>query len=60
MQLSKTIPMCGHYIPAHIEMYFDEFRKMLDFEALNPDGIINMFMPDMTLMELVMGPSNST
>jgi ATP:corrinoid adenosyltransferase len=61
MQLSKCIPMLGMYIPAQIEMYFDEFRKMLDFETMNPDSIIGIFAPNMTMLDLIMGgPKNQS
>ena len=52
--------MLGHYIPAEIEMYYNEVRKMLDFEMMSPDGIIQIFAPNMTLVDLIMPPKNET
>ena len=49
------------YIPAQIEMYYDEFRKMLDFETMNPDSIIGIFKPNTTMIDLIMGgPKNQS
>ena len=40
------IPMMEFYLPASTEMYYSEVRKTIDFEMLDPDAIIQIFMPD--------------
>jgi hypothetical protein len=51
------IPMMEFYLPASTEMYYSEVRKTIDFEMLDPDAIIQIFMPDQTLMTLLFGDS---
>jgi hypothetical protein len=36
-------------IPANVEIYFDEFRKMVNFETLKPDNIIGILWPGVTI-----------
>lgn len=58
VQLTKVIPLMDFYIPAAIEMYYQEVRSMIDFEILTPDGIIGVFAPNQTLSSVVFGPAD--
>jgi hypothetical protein len=57
VQLTKVQPMMEFYIPAHIEMYYGEVRKTIDFKMLEPDSIIQIWFPDETLMTVLFGES---
>ena len=36
-------------IPANVEIYVGEFRKMVKFEVLKPDFVLNMYEPGLTV-----------
>jgi hypothetical protein len=40
-------------IPANVEIYFNEFRKMINFEILQPDNLIGAIWPGVTLQSLI-------
>ena len=45
-QLTKVIPLMEFYIPASTVMFYEEFRKLIDFEMMNPDALIGFFAPN--------------
>ena len=40
-------------IPANVEIYVGEFRKMVKFEVLKPDYLIGMVYPGVTIQGLL-------
>jgi len=36
-------------LPANIEIFVGEFRKLIKFEILKPDNLIGIFWPGVTL-----------
>ena len=40
-------------IPANIEIYVGEFRKLVKFEILKPDFILGLFKPGLTIASLI-------
>jgi hypothetical protein len=49
LQLIAYISVYETNIPANVEIYFTEFRKMVNFEILQPDNLIGIFWPGVTL-----------
>jgi hypothetical protein len=37
-------------VPANVEIYFEEFRKAINFDILKPDNLIGLFWPGVTLL----------
>ena len=60
LQLTKIIPMMQFYLPAEIEMYYGEVRKIIDFEMLDPDVVIQFWWPEETVLTLLLGESFAT
>ena len=40
-------------IPANVEIYVAEFRKLVKFEILKPDNILGLVKPGLTLQSLI-------
>ena len=40
-------------IPANVEIYVSEFRKMIKFEILKPDNLLGIVQPGLTLADLM-------
>ena len=40
-------------IPANVEIYVNEFRKMVKFEILKPDNLLALIDPDLTVASLI-------
>ena len=36
----KAIQLYNLYIPATLEIYLEEVRKLVDFEIITPDGLL--------------------
>ena len=49
LQLIAYISMYETNIPANVEIYFNEFRKLVNFEILKPDNLIGLIWPGVTL-----------
>jgi hypothetical protein len=55
MQLICMLSLYDIPIPGNVEIYMDEFRKLIFFEILNPDKIIGLIYPGKTLQSLIEG-----
>lgn len=53
LQLIAYISIYEASIPANVEIYFNEFRKMVNFEILQPDNLIGLIWPGVTLQSLI-------
>lgn len=56
-----TLQLCVYYsiyvitFPANTEVFVDEFRNLVEFKILNPEGIIKVFYPEFTLKKFMFG-----
>lgn len=41
-------------IPANAEIYLEEVTKLIEFDVLNPEGIIKLFHPDFNLKQFML------
>ena len=57
LQLVKIVPLFDIYIPAIMEIYWQEIRGLIDFDRLTPDYLINTFLPGYDMMKLLTGKS---
>ena len=53
MQLIAYMSIYDVPIPANVEIYIVEFRKLVKFEILKPDPIIGLIQPGMNLQLLL-------
>lgn len=44
-------------IPANTKIYIKEFTKVIEFESLNPEGVIRFFSPNFKLEDWLNGTS---
>ena len=44
-------------IPANTKIYIKEFTKVIEFESLNPEGVIRFFSPNFNLEGWLNGTS---
>jgi hypothetical protein len=49
LQQVSFLPMYEVNIPANVELYFIEFRKVINFEYLKPDIFIGLIWPEVTI-----------
>jgi hypothetical protein len=49
LQLIAFISVYETNVPANVEIYFEEFRKMITFDLLQPDNFIGAFWPGITV-----------
>ena len=49
LQLIVFISVYETNVPANVEIYFEEFRKMITFDLLQPDNFIGVFWPGITV-----------
>ena len=40
-------------IPANVEIYVSEFRKMIKFQVLSPDNILGLIKPGLTVQSIM-------
>jgi len=43
------VPLYGFYIPATLEIYLEEIRALVDFDAMTPDGIVGLIWKNETM-----------
>ena len=60
IQLIKGVPLYDLYVPPKMEMYMEQVQKLIDFESLSPDGLVQVVYPNETLSGLITGNSNKT
>lgn len=53
MQLIAYMSIYDTSIPANVEIYVTEFRKMVKFEILKPDNMLQFIEPGLTLQSLI-------
>ena len=53
MQLIAYMSIYETPIPANIEIYVSEFRKLVKFEILKPDNLLGLVSPGLTLQSLI-------
>jgi hypothetical protein len=53
MQLIVNFSMYDTPIAANIEVYNNEFRKLVQFEILQPDNLLGIFWPGVTVQSLI-------
>jgi hypothetical protein len=53
MQLIVFFTMYDIPIPANIEVYNDEFRKLIQFDILQPDNLLGIIWPGTTVQSIV-------
>ena len=53
MQLIAIIPIYRTKIPANVEGLLEEFSKVVKFEYLKPDVLINFISPGTTIASLL-------
>ena len=59
LQLVKILPLFDIYIPAIMEIYWQEIRGLIDFDRLTPDYLINTFLPGYDMIKLLTGKSQN-
>ena len=55
MQLLCYLTIYDIPIPANSEIYVTQFTKLIEFDVLNPEGVIQLVDPDFNLHELISG-----
>lgn len=53
LQMIAFLSLYEATIPANIEIYFDEFRKLVKFEILKPDNMLGLISPGLTVAKLL-------
>ena len=53
LQLVAYMSIYDVPIPANVEIYVLEFRKMVKFEILKPDALLDVVEPGLTLKKLL-------
>mgnify|MGYP001098195434 CR=1 FL=1 len=53
MQLIAYMSIYEVNMPANIEIYVEEFSKMVKFEILKPDNLIGLVWPEVTIKSLL-------
>ena len=46
-------------LPGNAVIYLDEFTKLVEFEILKPEPLIQIFYPDFSLKECILGQNNN-
>jgi hypothetical protein len=49
LQIAKTITYYEIKFPGNAEIYLQETRKLVDFESLKPEALIQLVEPDFSL-----------
>ena len=55
LQIACYLSIYSVQIPANAEMFISEFTKLIEFEFLNPEGLVRIFKPDFVLKEWITG-----
>ena len=46
-------------LPANAEIYVNEFKNLIEFEALNPEKIVQLWEPDFVMKDFITGLKNN-
>ena len=59
MQLICYLRIYDTPIPSNAEIYMKEFIKIIEFQMLNPEALIGLFVPGFKMKEFIVGVQNN-